>query len=359
MGWTTKKSKPKLTNHIAYIIDASGSMSSYKGDVVSTMQKKISDLIELHKTHKDNTTITFVSFNDKVTIHETMLNLDTMTDNSVINLFNKHLENYIPSGSTALVDAVISVLDRFEQSIDAHLPTTSFLLEVITDGYENASKQSRQVLRQKLTEAIATDRVTIGFQVPIELVEETKNTLNLRDGEVIGWETSKKGFERSYRATASGMAGYYKARGAGASSVKGLYATNVATVKEVERNSTDITNQTTAAIISKEIPIKEWYETKYKTQYPIGHCFYQLTKRETIQRYKQILLRDKNTGEIYHTESRTLLNIPSDKDIKVDPGNHRKYDIFIQSTSTNRKLVRGTTVIVWKNAPVKGTLQVW
>lgn len=54
---------------------------------------------------------------------------------------------------------------------------------------------------------------------------------------------------------------------------------------------------------------------------------------------------EKGKGSVYGGEdARRLLDLP-DHVTKVRPGNHANFDIFIQSTSINRKLKNGTRVI--------------
>lgn len=83
-----------------------------------------------------------------------------------------------------------------------------------------------------------------------------------------------------------------------------------------------------------------------------GAAFYQLVKSVPIvQDYKKILIRDKNTQAIYHgSAARQILGLPTVGNIALRPGNHGNYDIFIQSTSVNRKLQKGTSLIYWTNA---------
>jgi len=69
-----------------------------------------------------------------------------------------------------------------------------------------------------------------------------------------------------------------------------------------------------------------------------------------VQDHKQIAIRDKKTGVIYSgVNARQMLGLPYHGTVKVVPGNHGAYDIFIQSTSVNRKLVKGTQVLYWDN----------
>lgn len=75
-----------------------------------------------------------------------------------------------------------------------------------------------------------------------------------------------------------------------------------------------------------------------------GAGFYSFQKRETIQDKKEIVIRDRVTGDMFTGEgARDLLGIPLGMGKgKVSPKHGDKYDVFIQSTSYNRKLIGGT-----------------
>lgn len=69
-----------------------------------------------------------------------------------------------------------------------------------------------------------------------------------------------------------------------------------------------------------------------------GKGFYQFTKTEDIQDYKEIVLRDKKTGDMFSGPlARAMIGLPT-----VGTGHVRPvglaYDVFVQSTSVNRKL---------------------
>jgi hypothetical protein len=73
-----------------------------------------------------------------------------------------------------------------------------------------------------------------------------------------------------------------------------------------------------------------------------GRGFYQFNKKEKIQKYKEIILMDKE-GDLYEgAYARELLKIPKDEDVVISPGDCEDFDVFIQSTSWNRGLERGT-----------------
>lgn len=82
-----------------------------------------------------------------------------------------------------------------------------------------------------------------------------------------------------------------------------------------------------------------------------GRGFYELTKAETVQQYKEIIMQDKETGEMFNgSQVREKLGLQPQT---LKGGVHEKlyakdakeFRIFIQSTSVNRKLIAGTTFL--------------
>ena len=88
-----------------------------------------------------------------------------------------------------------------------------------------------------------------------------------------------------------------------------------------------------------------------------GAAFYQLSKTESKVSYtKQVLVRERVTGKIFAgKEARAMIGLPSDRNARLHPGDHKNYDLFIQSESVNRKLVGGSGVIYWKEVGVPFT----
>ena len=76
-----------------------------------------------------------------------------------------------------------------------------------------------------------------------------------------------------------------------------------------------------------------------------GKGFYEFKKSEEIQANKEVVLRDRVSGDMYSgTKARELLGVPYGvkKTISPKTANHVAYDVFIQSNSYNRKLTSGT-----------------
>jgi hypothetical protein len=71
-------------------------------------------------------------------------------------------------------------------------------------------------------------------------------------------------------------------------------------------------------------------------------------KPETIQGHKNVIITDKVNGKAYIGEkARKLLQLPN-FDVKVNPDMNGKYNLYVQSTSSNRRLIKGTQLIVLK-----------
>lgn len=74
-----------------------------------------------------------------------------------------------------------------------------------------------------------------------------------------------------------------------------------------------------------------------------GKGFYELTKSEEVQESKEVVLRHKKSGDMFTgKEARQLINLPYGSRGKVKPDRSFEYDVFVQSTSVNRKLVPDT-----------------
>lgn len=77
-------------------------------------------------------------------------------------------------------------------------------------------------------------------------------------------------------------------------------------------------------------------------KFQIGKGFYQFTKRETVQERKEVVLVDRDTGDMWSgSEARELIGLPYGTRGRISP-TEVGYDIYIQSTSWNRKLKKGT-----------------
>ena len=75
----------------------------------------------------------------------------------------------------------------------------------------------------------------------------------------------------------------------------------------------------------------------------VGRGFYEFTKRVKVQHHKEVILMDKVTGDFYTGDkAREIAGIPVGETVNVSPEELGNFVCFIQSTSSNRKLLGGT-----------------
>lgn len=77
-------------------------------------------------------------------------------------------------------------------------------------------------------------------------------------------------------------------------------------------------------------------------QFKKGRGFYEFTKPETIQAYKEVILEDPATGRFFTgNKARVIAGLPIGEKGKFTP-NPTEYTVFVQSTSANRRLKANT-----------------
>jgi hypothetical protein len=106
--------------------------------------------------------------------------------------------------------------------------------------------------------------------------------------------------------------------------------------------------------IDEDCPIAHFVRAQGVT-FRKGRGFYELTKPVLVQGYKEVILMDKMTGDLFSgSEAREMLDLPPQcdggkdpmrEDVKLQPVSLDKYKVFIQSTSANRKLLAGTSFL--------------
>jgi hypothetical protein len=252
--------------------------------------------------------------------------------------------------ATPLFDSVDMLINQLSKVPDADNPDVSFVVMTITDGGDNASAISGAKLAKRIKELQATDRWTFVFRVPRG---EKRNLVNMGipDGNILEWDQTDKGVQVASAATRSAFKGFYAARATGVKST-GKFYTDLSTtsLKEVKANLVDISKQ----VIVYEVDaandgaqIRDFVNDQGVT-FTKGCAFYELKKTETVQDYKQIAVRDNTSGAVYSGyAARDLLGLPHTGDVKVAPGAHGNYEIYVQSTSVNRKLTKGMGLMIW------------
>jgi hypothetical protein len=331
---------PQPKNKVIFCLDSSGSMNAIAKPTVDAFNKILEETKASSFKSGQDTSVSLYTFGERSSVVRKIYDVP-------IGMVRPLAHNaYRPDGQTPMFDCV-------GEAIEDHLTfqdgVTAFVLNCITDGQENHSRRFRaNDLKRLVTQVQRTDFWTVTFMVPRGDKAELVRQFDIPDGNVAEWDVqSAEGVAALGRAYSAGMGNYYATRSAGRTSTRGFFVTDMSKVStsDVRRQLTDVSGRYVALRVPAEATIRDFVENS-GFAFGIGRAFYQLSKDEEVQPQKQILLREKGKHTIYGgAEARSLLGLPDSLTVKVRPGNHANWDIFVQSTSVNRRLVRGTTLM--------------
>lgn len=275
---------------------------------------------------------------------------DVVVNSSVTSL--KPIAHYpTPGRNTPLFKSVERLIELLERAPDAGSDDVSFLIMAITDGQDNiATHREVDELVKKIRLLQMSDRWTFVFRVPVGYASHL-SALGIPRGNIQEWNQTEKGFEEATQVTTQSFGNYYSGLSRGIKSTSKFF-TNIDTsvMKQEIKKLDDVSSQCSIVKIERRNNIKDFIEGKFKRTYVKGTAFYELQKTEKVQPQKQIAIRDKTSGKVFTGyQARGLLGLPRDTYIKLVPGYNGNYEIFIQSTSSNRILNPGTQVLYWPN----------
>lgn len=326
----------RLINHVALVLDGSSSMTSHKNKLVQVADEQIRYLALRSEELQQETRVSVYLFNDNVQC--LIFDMDVMRLPSIQDL-------YRAQGMTALVDAVVKS--------QTDLATTSqiygdhaFLSFVLTDGMENASRNSWTVMGRH-TNGVQ-DNWTVAFLVPDQQSVAYMRRIGASQGNIAIWDTaSATGIADAVSTIRTATDNFMTGRASGVRGSASVFSTGPQNVnsKTVHSTLTPVKNVALLPVLQKS-RIDEFVFSHYGTYRP-GMGYYQLTKTETIQKQKQIIVVEKSTGVAYGgAEARHLIGLPDDDSVRVRPDRNPEYDIFVQSTSVNRNLMPNTRLLV-------------
>jgi hypothetical protein len=224
-----------------------------------------------------------------------------------------------------------------------------------TDGRDEHSKRETESSIQRIMDELnGTDRWTFVFRVPKNEVQRLMN-MGIPEGNLLAWDQSAKSVANTEQQTTSAFTEYFSGRAKGMTSTKRFFA-DLAEVKvgDVREALSDVRSEISFLPVSgteHDEAIRDFVERRTGDKMLKGAAFYQLTKGELkVQDYKLMAVRSKTTGEVFASknadEIRGALGLPTHS-TKMSPSDLGDWDLFIQSTSTNRKVVGGTDLLYW------------
>lgn len=332
----------KIVNHVIYALDVSGSMAW--NDVIkhakNVLQAGLDAIKSISASSGQETLVSLYTFNHEVS---TLFVDRPIADISLNNV------SFRAEGGTALIDAAMkTMLDGLTVQVkNKKTESHAFLLNMITDGDERHSKNKIDDLRKIISKL--NDEWTIAVQVPDQQGVHYAKLCGFPAGNIAVWKAgSKEGLEESVRDFSNSYSGYTVSRAAGFTKSSNFYAPDLGNVSkgQVKNNLSEIAGRLYHCQ-SGPVEIRDFVERAAATTYKAGKAYYELTKPELVQERKNIVIVNKKDGRKYGgSNTRTFLGIPENQRVKVAPGTHGDWRVFIQSTSVNRKIYQGTSVFV-------------
>lgn len=330
--------KNTFKNHVYVVFDRSGSMSHIIDSAVKIFNKQIDFLRENSLLFEQETRVSFYSFNNRVDC--------VISDVDVARPIK--IDEMRASGGTALIDATMQAINDAKSQPQKY-GDHAFYIYIITDGEENSS-QRNNLASFKPTLQSLPNNFTIAAFVPDNNSKTILSNFGIPIGNIDKWDATERGIEEVGQKFSAITRNMYTSRARGIRSSQTIFSD----LKDVNQNNvTQVLNevQNFNIVINedvKAVEIKDLVESKMPVFYKKGCAYYELVKNEHIQAKKEIAIQNKKNGKVYSgNNARKLLGLP-DQEVKIVPGDFGEWNVYVQSTSVNRKIIPKQRVLVLK-----------
>lgn len=337
--------RKNLVNHVMVVLDASSSMHSHRNAVREQMEQLVADLKESSTALDQETRISVYAFDDKVRC--LVFDTDVLRTPPVRDLYQ------VKGGMTALNDATAIGLDDLG-TISTLYGDHAFLAYVLTDGQENASRSGTFDIARRLQRL--DDAWTVAAFVPDPRGRRYAEAMGIPADNIAMWSVAARdGFTQASQTMRAATASYMTARASGVRSTRSLFSTGAEAVNTATVTQTlqplRYDRYVLAPVGGEDMRMDEAFRAN-GMPYQSGKGFYQFTKTEQIQPNKSIAIVEKKSSKVFIDVApgspavRALLGLSDSTTVRVKPDANPDYTIFVQSTAPNRKVLRGTKVLM-------------
>lgn len=328
-----------LKNHVAILLDISGSMNHLTDGLTTIFNKQIEALREQSLSFNQETRVSVYTFNNYFKC--------LISDVDVARPMN--IGKLHACGQTAMLRCV-DVAIRDLKELPTRYGDHAFILYILTDGAENASGHSYNKTVPQLIKSLDSNWTVAAFVPDMNGRLYMKN-YGIPDGNIDKWDTTEKGLEEAGQKFNQSMNAYFGSRQVGVRSSQTVFSDLRSVDQKTVKQMLDKIPKSKYNIIIHEgnsaIFIKELVQNKLGS-YSIGNAYYELVKNEHVQASKNIVIQNKKTDEVFSgSQARQLLNLPN-HEVKVCREDHGEWIVFIQSKSVNRNVIPKQKVLVMK-----------
>lgn len=352
------------TLHIAVAVDKSGSMSRHAGNVVRVVDQLIADAVQGGRDTGQEIRISLYFFGSQV--ERIAFDQPGHQVGTIRNSYRAH-------GNTRLIDAAIQVQQDLEL-VDESQGVHNFLLYVITDGQENFSNNSVSTLVRLMGRQ--GENWTSAILVPDVMGRIVAQRYGFAPGNIAVWDASSdRGFEDVGRMTGGSTQTYIRQSAAGVRGTRHLLTANyisegqvsAAGLRPVDPDDFMIIPVALASTstLTYKIPAKSKtranpdgvkhveiapFIQETGRRYVVGNTFYKLTKSERWNNEKDVAIIHRVTRQVFRgAKAKELIGITANTTrIKPQKAVGGDYDIYLMSTSMNRHLEVGGSILLFR-----------
>lgn len=330
------KTAANIINHIALVLDASGSMAGRAEQLIKVVDGQTQYLAQRSQELNQETRISVWTFSYSNDIQCVVWDMDVLRLPSIRSF-------YRATGQTALIDATLKAISDLSETPERY-GDHSFLMYVLTDGAENASHMPPTALQACIKGL--KDHWTVAALVPDAGAMHEAKRFGFPAGNIQTWDTtSAQGVDDVGQKVRAATDAYMQARATGIRSTTNLFSTGADAVNVQTIAQAGLKPLAKGTYVLVPVPTDsriDEFTRQLGCEYQIGRGFYQLMKREEIQATKDIIVVGKKDHKAYvGQDARRMIGLP-DMNVRVSPNHNPDFDIFVQSTSINRKLIAGT-----------------
>lgn len=327
-------------NHIAFVLDASGSMYRHKAALIKVADDQIAHLARRSKELNQETRVSIFAFASQARC--LIWDMDVLRLPSIASLYNT-------GGNTVLIDATL-LSQRDLAMTPEKYGDHSFLTFVLTDGEENSSRENPYILTNLISNQ--PSHWTMAALVPNILAKREAQRFGFPKENIAVWDTdSDTGMEDAGTIIRAATDSYMQARTTGVRGTRSLFSTGADAVNAqtvAQMGLLPLPDSAYKLIVvppgQNETQIRDFIKSCGYT-YVLGNAYYQLKRRTKIQANKLVAVVERSTSKVYlGKQARDLIGLP-DRETTVRPNHNPKFDIYVQSTSVNRKLFTGDHVM--------------
>jgi uncharacterized protein YegL len=199
----TRTKKPNKKTYIAIVLDRSGSMSSIHKQTVDGINQQFEAIRKAGNVAGD-TEITVVQFDTEI---------DTVMDSAKPDQLTEWgMNDFQPRGGTAMYDGIWTAINTLKSK--PATKDTAYLICVISDGQENASREvTQQILTDEIKRLQDQGNWTFTYLLANVDIHAAQQTFGASINNIATYNSTATGASVTYTATANSLGSYMMTRG--------------------------------------------------------------------------------------------------------------------------------------------------